>query len=386
VTIFGASWDELTLEHVQTFLDSADDEPLLWEAKGTRLDSKEVRLQVCGFANSHEGGYLVLGASRVTANGETRWELGGFVFPDEPATWVANVVTDLAQGVRPRPVFDVRSWPVSGRHVALIRIEPTSTPPCIANGTVYERLPGKTQTVREPLRLAALFTRGDEARSGAQTRADRAAATILGAWNGEVENVAETFRHQGQIDESHTARAWLRFAVGVAATGNAPEIGRRLFQPEFVEQMWNSLWEQQVGVPEQFRSPPDTVRFTQAALLCRHDVSGPLDHVTLARASWDGATAAGQRLMTDHAYPDSLIDARLRPAWQLADDLLQRLGGYGDVYVTLLVAGKRFLNRQDDEPVAIRRGPVAAGVDDTLVASVSREMMRAVGNAEYEPS
>src|SRR4051812_18396223 len=74
--------------------------------------------------------------------------------------------------------------------VAVVRVAPISTPPCITNGTVYERLPGKTQTVRDPLRLADLFSRGDaaranaqarsaRARANAQARADRAARTIL---------------------------------------------------------------------------------------------------------------------------------------------------------------------------------------------------------------
>lgn len=37
MTIFGTPWADLDLEEVQTYLDQADDEPLLWEAKGTEL-------------------------------------------------------------------------------------------------------------------------------------------------------------------------------------------------------------------------------------------------------------------------------------------------------------------------------------------------------------
>lgn len=156
MTIFGPAWEALELEHLEAFFEGADDEPLLWEAKGTHLNKKEVRLQVCGFANSHEGGYLILGADAV----EGTWRLNGVSFPDEPATWISTVIGDLDVGVRPMPDFDVKAWEAPCGHVAVVPINPTSTPPCIANGTVYERIPGKTQTVRDPLRLAAHLVAG----------------------------------------------------------------------------------------------------------------------------------------------------------------------------------------------------------------------------------
>ena len=56
LTIFGAPWAELSLEDVKGFLDQADDEPLLWEAKGTKLEKNE---------------------------------FDGVHFPDEPRTWIA---------------------------------------------------------------------------------------------------------------------------------------------------------------------------------------------------------------------------------------------------------------------------------------------------------
>lgn len=64
MTIFGAPLHELTLETLREFMASAEDEPLLWEAKATQISPGEVRKQVCGFANSHDGGYLILGADR----------------------------------------------------------------------------------------------------------------------------------------------------------------------------------------------------------------------------------------------------------------------------------------------------------------------------------
>src|SRR3954468_13046672 len=63
-TIFGVLWNNLTLDDVRVYLDTADTKPLTWEAKGTRVDANEVRRQVCAFANGHEVGYLVLGAAQ----------------------------------------------------------------------------------------------------------------------------------------------------------------------------------------------------------------------------------------------------------------------------------------------------------------------------------
>jgi predicted HTH transcriptional regulator len=183
VSIFGPSLADLTLDDVQSYLDRSDDEPLLWEAKGTKPEKGEVRRQVCAFANSHEGGYLILGAERAVGDdGERRWALDGMPFPDEPRLWLTNVITDLTVGVRPRPDFDVAVIDAPNGHVAVVAVTPTSTPPGLANGTVYERLPGKTETVRDPQRLADLYARGDAAHSGARAAADQAARAVLIDW------------------------------------------------------------------------------------------------------------------------------------------------------------------------------------------------------------
>ncbi|WP_372517934.1 AlbA family DNA-binding domain-containing protein [Solirubrobacter phytolaccae] len=199
MTIFGAPWSALDLATVSAFLAQADDEPLLWEAKGTKLDKSEVRLQVCAFANSHEGGFLILGAAR--ASGGAGWTLDGMQFPDEPITWITNVVADPERGVRPRPDFDVLAWRAQNGHVAIVRVSPTPTPPCMANGTLYERLPGKSQTVRDPTRLAELFAKGDLARRTTQERADRAALAVLRDW---LEAEPGVFRERGRQREPWT--------------------------------------------------------------------------------------------------------------------------------------------------------------------------------------
>ena len=115
-------------------LQEAEAEPLLWEAKGQRLDKHDIRKNVCAFANGNDAGYLILGAEQ----GKDGWSLPGWEFPDEPPTWVSSVVGD---GVVPIPRIDVRPLPgeSDNRRVAVVEVLPIATPPCFSRGTIYER-------------------------------------------------------------------------------------------------------------------------------------------------------------------------------------------------------------------------------------------------------
>lgn len=390
MTIFGTAWSELGLANVQAFLDEAEDEPLLWEAKGTKLEKGEVRLQVCAFANSHEGGYLILGARAEGERSERRWVLDGLAFPDEPITWVTNVIADPERGVRPRPDFDVAAWPAPSGHVAVVQVAPTSTPPCITNGTVYERLPGKSPTVRDPQRLADLFARGDQARQDAQKRADRAADTVLQDWiNGDAGLFRTEWSPPPATDEDQPQKPddakHVRFAIAIAATGNPPNIAGRLFKTEFAKEIWTQLRDRPTGLPAGFGSAPDPVVWSQDALTWRHEIRGHVDYITIVRASWDGSVAVGEKLSMENVYPDSIAQGRIAPDWTLADRLVQQLGGFGDVYMTLVVTGGRFPRRKDTGHIVMRRGPLLPGVDDDLVDGLGRELLRAVGGIAEEP-
>lgn len=392
MTIFGAPWSELRLEHVQTYLDQADDEPLLWEAKGTRLNARDVRRQVCAFANSHDGGYLLLGAeANPDKQAARRWLVEGVLFPDEPRTWVSNVIGDREGGVRPRPDFDVHAWPAAKGHVAVVWVAPISTPPCIANSSVYERLPGKTQPVDDPLRLADLYQRGDTARRAAEAHADRASLSVLDDWLGGDAGVFRTdwvpvqAGADNDADDKTDDIAHLRFAVGLAATGNPPNISGRLFRDELVVEVWNELRDRPTGIPAALGRSPDAVTTSQDALTWRHHVMSHVDVITIVRAAWDGSVAFGEKLSWEDVYPDNLAETRIASAWRYAEGLLQRLDGFDDNYVTVRVAGGRFPRRNESGHIVMRRGPLLPGVDEEHVASLGRELMRAVGNLATEP-
>ena len=81
----------------------------------------------------------------------------------------------------------------------------------------------------------------------------------------------------------------------------------------------------------------------------------------------------------------------MAPAWEMADRVVERLRGFGDVYMTVVIGGGRFSGWSDDdndlEPryVVMQRGPMLPGVDEERVASLGRELKRVLGYAEPEP-
>ncbi len=170
---FDRPWDSLDVESVRRFLADADDEGVLWEAKGTRVPHRDsVRKAVCGFANSL-GGYLILGAER---RNNASWELTGLQFRHpEPGTWVGSLI---AAGVSPLPVFDSKQFELGdGRQAVVVQVEPVAVPPCMtASGVVYQRVSGQTLPVTDQRVLADLLEKGATARGLHSGRAHRRAS------------------------------------------------------------------------------------------------------------------------------------------------------------------------------------------------------------------
>lgn len=366
MTVFGPAWADLELEHVEAFLEQdAEDEPLLWEAKGTKLDRHEIRKQVCGFANSHEGGYLILGAKR---QGE-RWALDPLEFPEEPAPWINKLIRD--GGVRPIPDIDTRPFPAgNGRHVAVVRVDRVASPPCNARGTVYERVSGETIPVRDPQRLADLFARGDQAHRVAEMTAFEAAKSA--------------FYEAGKdstYEETH-----VQFAVGLSCIGRANDIGARLFTSVLEERATAGARDLVASGPF---SPMVDPQWGQTRLVARSQSGGFADRAAIVMAKWDGSVAVYDRIATEYTVVESLVDHRVSLAWEIARDLQGLLGGFGDSYLALLVMPAPIRAQATDSSsgqwVRVTRGPT--GIDPTRaqLASIRRELERAAGARTYEP-
>jgi hypothetical protein len=145
MTPFGASWEDLDLDHLRDFLGEPRNEGLTWEAKGGQIRPEHVREAVCAFGNSILGGYLVLGASQDRATGA--WTVGGWQPPTEPETWVGDCLGN--GGVSPVPSHLVKAWSHGGSlWVAVVNVRPVAVPPCLtSSGEVWERLSGKSVRV-----------------------------------------------------------------------------------------------------------------------------------------------------------------------------------------------------------------------------------------------
>jgi hypothetical protein len=360
MTVFGPPWEELQLEHVATFLEEAGSEPLLWEAKGTEAKAKEVRRQVCGFANSHEGGYLILGANE-TSDGA--WSLDGINFPDEPPIWITNVVG--GGGVNPYPDgLDVRSWAVEeGRQVAVVRIPSIAVPPCNTGGIVYERVSGKTIAVTDPTRLAALFERGDVARQAGVTKAEQATRQVL--------------LRAGVVPAN------AQFALGLAAPGYPLDLTSRLFTPSFEAAAHQRI--QEVLCDDRERPPfaPTILRVVtqgewQYSVGARDRRLGYDWHLSIAR---DGSVGVHWTMGVQETTVASLVGqgGPMERAWRYAHDTLVGLGLQGPCYLNVVV-GVPF---PPPTMAIVARGPVSGPTKDTLT-SIERELRRATGEPILE--
>ena len=373
MSLFGPPLQDLKLEDIQAFLDGADAEPLLWEAKGTELRKDGVRKEVCGFANGRQTAYLILGAEFDKSS--RTWALPGFEFPgDDPPAWVSSVVQQL----QPEPVVDVQPIPVDAGHVAVVEIPPIAIPPCFHNGTVYERVSGQTVPVKSPLRLSELYGRGE----AAQTRAENAAY-----------NWANELLHDDSITGYHEDPDGPRFTVAVNASGNPPDISSRLFTKRFEEDQREIVSENLVAITGNDPYGPQYRQWQEqdnywlevadriAAALTRHW------HI---RAIWDGTAVVRHQVPKGELLPaDQLFENYIRRAWVTAAKLVDAIEGYGPTHVVLMVETGKTVQRSsilepERECHELQRRLPQPEPDEAAFASVLRELRRAFGERVYE--
>jgi hypothetical protein len=377
--LFGIAWNALEMEDVGRFLADADDEPLLWEAKGDTLDPHHVRKTVCGFANSVEGGYLILGASKTAATGQ--WKLDGMDFKEEPRPWIQKIVRE--SGLRPVPVVDAHAWSTSKRrHVAVVRVDPIAVPPCVCRGTVYERVSGATMPVKEPIRLAELYERGRGAHMRGQTVADAAARRLIALPS-----------HQ-KIDRPE----FPQLALGLATVAYKPDISSRLFTETFVRSI-RSVIATTLGADDTSGPPIVTQQALQIDAVPR---SMMMDTAWIVRADWDGGVGVYYGWREDDLYHiESYLPQVLAKAWPAALELVaalpdrasdpETLGGYGPFYVTIMAAGGHFpANEGKEGRLAdlrlVQRGPFFTDPGPAnQLPGIERELRRSIGQWAYEP-
>jgi hypothetical protein len=362
--LFGVSLAGLTLDRLQTFLEGAETEPLMWEAKGTELSAHEVRRQCGGMANSERGGYLILGAHW----DGSAWQCDGLVFPGgEPDRYVT---TCLMEGVRPIPAYDVKSFSVGDdRHVAVIEVQPLEAGPAIVRGTVYERVPGATVPVKDPTRLATLFARGERAHQRARASVDRMLAIALEPLLGLDED--------GEEDDAGYADHWLFVVMAIGAVTPGPDVIAKLFSEGTRALIGQTALQLAATAPP---LQPDITQFVAQDRRVGLAVAAR-DHEAdwAVTALWDGAVGLAMRVRASFSA-DRIVASELRRAWAAATAIAEALSCSGDVYLAMtLVHGHALPNA-----VRLDRGPIALGQDPDW-ASIQRELSRAAGIDVSEP-
>jgi Putative DNA-binding domain len=372
MTLLGSPLHQLTVQHLQSFLENAESEPLLWEAK-SGADKKPIRKAICGFANGEQPGYLIIGAVETDGG----WELPGAEFPgDDPPVWISEVIrTEL----KPRPLIDVRSMKVAlGRRVAVIEIPPVAIPPCMAQGTVFERISGATVPVEDPGRLSDLYRRGKNAE-------ERAAAAALNAAIGVIEDP----------DAPGAGSNWPRVALAVSATGHPPDISSRLFSESFetsmVEIVKRELIPPTPGAPENYGLKLNT-SFEQSnrRVNCEDLLGHGHPCYWHVRVIWDGTVVICGAWDIDSVQARHISEELINIAWTTASKILAELGGYGPTHMELQIHGGAVLiGAPQGNPmprIQIGRGPLEFAPDERLFSSVERELRRSTGEFVYEPA
>ncbi len=355
-TPFGADWEELTLDSLRTFFRTATDEGLTWEAKAGVVTAEHVRKSVCGFANTYLGGYLVLGAEYSKKTG--KWSMPGVTLPGEAPLWVGSVLA--AGGVDPLPSFDVQSWPVGRRVIAVVNVRPVALPPCItASGVVYERTTGATPPVRDQNALARLFERGLRARQRAETVASNAAQSISASPPVQLGSP-------------------VKIALAVAAPGTPQDISARLFRKSFGDRLWSLL----KSDLRPYLGGRTDGRIGQQAIEGWNLGTGAQEEGYVARVSWDGAAAVG---LVDPDLDSTLAATVADPSlltrlWRAALGLLRGLDASGPCYVAMV-----FHDLRSGTTTAIRRWSNMDGPEEGEIASVVREVERTRGTGGWEP-
>lgn len=359
MTIFGPSWDALDLEAVRAFLADSDEEPLTWEAKGTKVHPDSVRKHAAGFAN-REGGYLILGADQ---DKRTRtWSVEGVEFPDdEPQAWLDKVIGAL----RPEPRRAFHVWRLEGRTaVAVVRVDAVAKPPCITpGGTVYERVSGGTVPVQDPLALDRLFQRGAAADQLAREAAAALAGPLLAKppiWG--------------------ASNAVLSLAL--AAVGRPMDAHLRPFRESFADKLVDSAFNRLR--PDQLLAPTRHLEMSQDAIvigLAGHEYAYAL---AASRATAVGLMFAAQPSETNLSH---VIEGPLPRMWKYAADRVTDLGGYDRAYleIQLNTAHPDVARRQIRPRVEIHRWVPVAHPDAAALSSVSRELRRGAGQHVFEP-
>ena len=291
--------------------------------------------------------------------------------------------TRCSTGYDPRPRYLHRVWPVGdGRWAGVVEVAPLSQTPCMtADGQVYERTSSRTVKVTDPVRLRDLFARGEAARERAEALAERAVGGLV-----------------READQPLGVAVVFGLAATSYATGEGtaqPDVGARLFHERFRRRL-DEAFEQRLFIETGADHAPDDAHAIRQWFVQRHQGFGepghrtPSDIAWVVRASWDGAVGVSAHLSGRMLMTGALFDEVLLPAWRLAADLVDAVGGYGDARAHLRIEVHAIHAKLGEfwrglgGVTELTRSCEVASPDDALIGSVQREVQRAAGLWSFE--
>ena len=351
--IFGVPWRQVNREHVAALLASSRDEALTWEAKADGkevLGRHELTKAACAFANSEDGGYVLIGV----AKGQGRHEIVGLQHApwgdSDPQKWIDDTISSW---LNPVPRCDVRVLE-GGPFLAVVSVDPVAEPPCLTgSGTAYVRTSTSSRPISEPSDLARLYGRGRAARQRAET------------------SVREGVSLAHALAPGDLPFAW----VGLAPTGLDPNFERALFSQEFM------IWAR-----ERLVSVIPSQRFASTIF----DGQG-------SRAVWvaDGSKESGSWLVAQRTGAifagislgppgsEQLLELefdRIDESWQMAVETAAALRGVGQVF-TVVGAFTR-----NSGPVTVDCWTASLGpMQQEVREAVRQDLKRATGRTAYDP-
>lgn len=182
----------------------------------------------------------------------------------------------------------------------------------------------------------------------------------------------------------------IQFGLGLAAAGYDADISRRLFSFSF-QQLADGALKSVVDDPlGRLRELPVNWETAQDR---RRVEAGPTHDLGAAwsiETTWDGTVGLYWVQAVTNTRIEHVVEHGLRPAWAVAEAILEGLGPRGSRHLTVIFAGAMF-PRSIVTPTpeaflpTVSRGPLRAGVYDDILAGITRELSRAVGWMEFEP-
>jgi hypothetical protein len=339
----------------------------------------------CGLANQ-SGGFFLVGARRDAGSGE--WVIDGVDFAGiEPATWIADVLRNGDDRLRPVPRFDVKSFDLNGNSkVVVLMVEEVASKPCMTAGRVAIRQPGQTVWVLDPAEIARLGLG-----SGAQEQAEQVSVRAA----------------RSLAEEATPEPPYLRFVLAFAPTRKPDDIAARIFPQSYLD----AVGEAARSLPREplfFEPSFGNDRYIPTAAAGRsavvaQDESGR-QRWTI-RVAWDGSVAVrldapAQAPHEHRTTGDQFPLPAIRRAANAAETLVERLGGEGVAHVTLIIGAEGFEIRVEESPFTpfdlpslarATQAPIQVWTDEdghlqeATSERMAREFFRSCGAPVVEP-